>query len=89
MVVFTGLGRFVNPGICIRVALVLLVGFLMGFYVSVVVAQEESEAEPTGKLVLVPADLYVGETTDALGFHLDFPRQGNHSRIQRAPCSGG
>ena len=30
-------------------------------------------AESTGKLVLVPDDLYVGETTVALGFHLDFP----------------
>ena len=73
MIVFTGLGRFVNPGICIRVALVLLVGFLVGFQLSVALAQEESATESVGKLVLVPDDLYVGETTDALGFHLDFP----------------
>ena len=58
---------------CLRIGLLLLVGFLVGFQLSVALAQEESATESVGKLVLVPDDLYVGETTDALGFHLDFP----------------
>ncbi len=34
---------------------------------------QAQEAEPTGRLVLVPDDLWVGETTEVIGFHLEFP----------------
>ena len=73
MDVFKGLARSVNVGTSVRVGLLLLVGLLVSFQLSVVAAQETPESEPTGKLVLVPDDLYVGETTDVLGFHLEYP----------------
>ena len=73
MDIFKGRARSVNVGTSLKVGLLLLVGFLLVFHVSAVVAQEQSESEPTGMLVLVPDDLYVGETTDVLGFHLESP----------------
>ncbi len=33
----------------------------------------QTEEQPTGKLVLVPDDLWVGETAEAIGFHLELP----------------
>ena len=69
----TNHGRFINIGTSVRLGLLLLVGFLVIIHASVVVAQEVPEEASTGKLVLVPDDLYVGETTDALGFHLELP----------------
>ena len=75
-----------RSGTGVRIGLFLLAGLLLillhaekPVQASVPLPAPESNgapaqvAESTGKLVLVPDDLYVGETTVALGFHLDFP----------------
>ena len=75
-----------HSGTGVRIGLFLLAGLLLillhaekPVQASVPLPAPESNgalaqvAESTGKLVLVPDDLYVGETTVALGFHLDFP----------------
>ena len=65
-----------TPGRRKAAAIILLVvgWILLAWFIGVIVpASAQDETEAIGKLVLVPDDLYVGETTMALGFHLDFP----------------